>query len=271
MKIANKLIPSILSTLVLTSLSTQGASLIVMNFGEANNIDSPTGITLNAVATTTANGNNANVSRSDLLTTAGTASGMSVQATGGQWFSMGGPGSFAPVGGVSYNGTSAIIGDWQSGYATDFGNIWQRGANSSQNGDDSVVTGTMVFSGLLPNYEYTFTLLSVRANNFLNDSHPGTFGMTYGGGTSGISATLSGAGTLDSDTKVVSGVMTGNSEGLNAREISWSFTTGETPEDAFIALTGSWNVNAIVIEAIPEPGVAGLALLGALALLRRRR
>lgn len=244
-------------------LPSFAATVTVVNFGEQTNISAPSGVTLNGAATTTGSGGAANATIANLLDTSGAATGVSMTATGMGWFSMGGPGSFAPVGTVTYDGSSALVNGWTTGIQTAYGNIWQRGAN----GDST--TGTLAFSGLSPDTAYVFTLVAVRANGFLAD--PGTYSMTYGGTVDGVDVLLSGAGTLDAGTKVVSGSMTGNASGLNAREINWSFTTGASPEDAVLTLTGDWNINALVIQAVPEPSSALLAGLASLAFLRRRR
>lgn len=124
---------------------------------------------------------------------------------------------------------------------------------------------TMTFAGLAANTTYSFTLLSVRANDFYFGE--GTYALAYDGSAAGVTTTLTGSGTQTDN--VITGFAEGNGSGLNAREITWSFTTGDVAEDAVLSLSGDWNVNAIII--IPESSTTILGALGFLALLRRRR
>lgn len=249
-----------LAALVAVTSSVSAAN-IVFSFGAGN----PTATqTINRVATTNANGNSANVTVADVLTTTGASSGMSTAATGTQWFSAGAGGSYAPIGSTAYNDGSALVNTWKAEYLpSNVGNIWQQGAN----GDSGA--GSMTFSGLMANTDYTFTLLSVRANGFLTDS--GSYSMNYNGGSAGVTTSLIGAGSQAGN--VITGSATGNASGLNAREITWSFSTNDTPADAVLNLTGDWNVNAILVEttAVPEPSSTALLGLGGLALILRRR
>lgn len=136
-------------------------------------------------------------------------------------------------------------------------------------------TSKLTFSNLAANTTYEFTLLSARANNYGTTS-TGTYRLSYGTDADAVTTTLLGAGTLDEATDTVTGVIQGSSAGLNAREIRWSFTTGETAESASLDLAGMWNVNALVINAtaVPEPstyGLLGAGALAAAAFVRRRR
>ena len=153
--------------------SAASAANIVFSFGAG---DPSATQTINRVATTGASGVNGSVSVADALTTTGAPSGISTTATGNQWFSQGAGGSFAPVGSVAFTGSNALIDRWTTTYGpTNVGNIWQQGAN----GDNS--TSSLTFIGLAANTNYTFTLLSARANGFLTDS--GTYALTYNGDT----------------------------------------------------------------------------------------
>lgn len=239
--------------------SAASAATIVFNFG---GVDPTPTATINRVATSNASGDSSNVTVADVLDTTGASTGMSTTATGSAWFSQGALGTFAPLGTAAYDDSNPLVNGWKAEYVSaTVGNIWQQGAN----GDSS--PGTMTFTGLQANTAYTFTLLSVRANGFLTDS--GTYALNYDGGSAGVTTGLQGAGTLSGNT--VTGASTGNGSGLNAREITWSFNTGDTPADAVLNFTGDWNVNAVIIDAVPEPSAALLGAFGLLALLRRRR
>lgn len=242
--------------------STASAANIVFSFGAAD----PTATqTINRVAQTGANGNSANVTVANVLTTTGASSGMSTTATGTQWFSAGGGGTYSPLGNTAYAGGSALVDSWATAYVpANVGNIWQQGANGDNDGGSS-----MTFSGLTANTNYSFTLLSVRANGFLTDS--GSYALSYNGGSAGVATSLIGSGTQTGNS--IEGSGTGSSSGLNAREITWSFSTNDTPADAVLNLTGDWNVNAILVEttAVPEPSSTALLGLGGLALILRRR
>ncbi|QQL46366.1 PEP-CTERM sorting domain-containing protein [Sulfuriroseicoccus oceanibius] len=118
----------------------------------------------------------------------------------------------------------------------------------------------MTFSGLEANTEYTFKLLSARANAY-GTGFDGTYSMTYGVDS------LAGGGSHD---------MGGSGAGLNATEYTWTFTTGDTAENAVIDLSGSWNLNAVTIDsvavaAVPEPSSTALLGVSGLALILRRR
>lgn len=241
--------------------SAASAANIIFSFGVGD--PTPTQ-TINRVATSNSSGTDAQVTVADALDTTGASTGISTSASGAQWFSQGGAGSFAPVGGVTYDNSNPLVNSWNTTYGpSNVGNIWQQGANGDSPTGGPNVTSTLAFAGLAANTSYTFTLLSVRANGFLTDS--GAYALEYD--NVGLAPALTGAGTVVGN--VVTGAATGNASGLNAREISWSFTTGATPGAAALKLTGDWNLNAIII--VPEPSTALLGGFGALLVLRRRR
>lgn len=177
-----------------------------------------------------------------LSTLDGDASGMTVSTSGGL-FATGAGGSFAPIGSAPYDGTSDVVNGWTSGYGT----IWQGGANAFQKDQDV----TFTFSGLAAHTEYAFTLYSIRANDYGTVGSMGTMTFLYGGASDRVTTVLNGAGTADGTT--VTGAFAGNASGLNAREITWSFTTEDTAQDASITLAGAWNLNALVIESVSRP------------------
>lgn len=206
-----------------------------------------------------AESNNNPVSASNLVlnTTAGVDSNIRF-STNGTVISAGAAGSFAPSGSVAYTSGSTVIDGWIANEEVAFGDIWQGVANAS-NGATFGQTIGFTFSGLAANTDYTFKLLSGRANTF-GGTKTATYNLAYDGDV------LAGGGTKE---------MQGSAAGLNAAEYIWTFSTGATPANAVIRLTGSWNVNALVISSentvVPEPSAALLGGLGVLALLRRRR
>lgn len=240
-------------------LAGQASAVTIINFGLTTGATPADGVTFNNVATTNVG---STFSVANLNNQSGNATGISIASTGGNWFAMGSGGSFSPIGAGSYTtGNSALIDGWISTYQASYGNLWQAGAN----GDNQ--TASISLGGLAANTTYQITLLSVRANGFLTD--PGSYAFTYDGSSDGVTSALAGAGTLVGNT--VSGSATGNSNGLNAREITWTFSTGEVPAGASLNLTGDWNVNAVIIDVIPEPSSLAFGATGLLALFRRSR
>ena len=256
----------------LVSLSTAlglatsaSASVTVINMGLQSGMSVPPGVTLNSLMTSNNTGDQP--TNLALSTTTGAASGLSLTAsTGG--FAIGGGGSFSPIGLNVYNNSSTIINGWITGYQSAYGTIWHGGANAL-NGNQTL---TLTLTGLTALTDYSITLLSARSNTYTAIENPGTIGLAYGGSTTGVTTAFQGTGTL-TDTTLSMTTSAGSTSGLNAREITWSFTTGETPGNAAITLTGAWNLNSVIVEAVPEPSVAflcGLAGIASLSLRRRK-
>ena len=246
------------------------AGTIVVSFGLTSNSTTPAGVTRYNLATSTSGGQ---IDVANLNDVTGAATGIALSDnTTSSFFSAGTGGSFAPVGSVAYTNADALVNSWKSTYETAYGTIWQGLMNPSGTGGQ---TSKLTFSNLAANTTYEFTLLSARANDYGTTS-TGTYRLSYGTDADAVTTTLLGAGTLDEATDTVTGVIQGSSAGLNAREIRWSFTTGETAESASLDLAGMWNVNALVINAtaVPEPstyGLLGAGALAAAAFVRRRR
>lgn len=234
----------------------------IINFGLTTGATPAAGVTFNNVATSTAAGQTINVP--NLNDQANAPTGISLTSSAGM-FAMGAGGSFSPVGTPTYTtGGSSVVDGWVATYQPAYGNLWQGGSNSSPSTGQAI---TLTFGGLAANTTYEITLLSARANTFAGFGDPGTYGLSYEGAATGVTTALLGTGTLDSAT--VTGGSAGSASGLNAREITWTFTTDADPGNAEIQLGGDWNVNAIVI--VPEPSAAILGGVGLLVLLRRRR
>lgn len=186
----------------------------------------------------------------------------------------GGPGTFVGGGGTNGAGSGnlpATKPDWfaDSGYEAGCDKGWQDLASGSNQ------RNTLTFSGLQASTTYTFTILSLRANNGMTGT--GQWAVNFGGDSSGVTGqSFSGkdwagsdlSGSFDSTVSVDSGAGKGG-------QLIYTFTTGDTAPDSFnLNLSGNWNLNMIQIDAmqIPEPAVASLGLLGvALLGVRRRR
>jgi hypothetical protein len=194
-----------------------------------------------------------NATNQVLNTTTGVDSNIRFSTSAGM-FSAGSGGSFSPAGTVVYTpATNTVVNGWIANEQVSYGEIWQGTANAF----NSSQTVALTFSGLAANTDYTFKLLSGRANSFGTPGATGTFNMTYD------SVVLSGGGSKGFD---------GSAAGLNASNFTWTFSTGASgPASTVINLTGAWNVNAVVITAVPEPSAVLLGGLGMLALLRSRR
>jgi hypothetical protein len=234
---------------VTTNFASAATTHTVIDFGLAGTT-AMVG-TINQFATTNASGETATTMV--LNTTAGSDSGIRFTTSGTTGiFSAGGAGSFSPAGSVSYTTGSSVVAGWIANEQVAYGDVWQGVANAS-GGSQTI---SLTFSGLAANTDYTFKFLSGRANAF-GSTNTGTYAMIYDG--SGVS----GGGTTQQ--------MQGSAAGLNATNYTWTFSTGSTPGNAVIDLSGAWNVNAITITAIPESSSALLGGLGMLALLRRRR
>lgn len=184
-------------------------------------------------------------------------------------------GTFVGGGGTNGVGSGMLSGarpDWfvSSGYETSCDKGWQDLASGGNNWDN-----TLTFSGLQASTTYTFTILSLRANDGMTGT--GQWSVGFSEGASGITGqSFSGknwagsdlSGSFDSTVSVDSGAGKGG-------QLIYTFTTGDVAPDSFnLNLSGNWNLNMIQIDAmqIPEPAVASLGLLGvALLGVRRRR
>lgn len=229
-------------------ISLAAAATAVIDLGLNGSATHPAGVTINQFAT---NQNTSQIATNQVINdVAGNDTGIRFSTSGGL-YSAGPAGTFSPAGSTTYTGGNAIIDGWIANEQLAFGDIWQGVSNAS--GADQTVSFT--FSGLAANTEYTFKLLSARANNF-GSTDLGTYQMSYGADP------LTGGG---------SKAMAGSAGGLNAGEYTWTFTTGATPTTAAINLSGAWNANAIII--VPEPASAALLGLSGLAFAfgRRRR
>lgn len=237
----------IASLAVGTGLATAATTNTVIDFG----LTGTTAMvgTINQFAT---DNNTAETATNMVLnTTAGADSGIRFSTSGGI-FSAGGAGSFTPAGTTAYTTGSSVVDGWVANEEVAFGDVWQGLANASGVGGQTV---SLTFTGLAANTDYTFKLLSGRANSFTTATN-GNYALTYDG------STVTGGGTH---------AMAGSSAGANATNYTWTFSTGAIPANAVINLTEGWNINAITIAAVPEPSAAALLGLGGLALLRRRR
>lgn len=184
-------------------------------------------------------------------------------------------GTFIGGGGTNGVGTSTIPTD--STLLNNYKNneSLNKGWQDLASGKGESQAQSLTFSGLQANTTYTFTFLSIRANDGMTGT--GTWGMSFSEegnvfnqnfsmlGYNGQDAT--GAYTFNSAT-VESGIGKG-------AELTYSFTTGDVvPDSAMLNLSGNWNLNMakIDIASVPEPTTASLGLLGlVLVAVRRRR
>ncbi len=242
---------SLLAFIGFLSFAAADEADVVVNFGNMVNATPAEGITFNNLVSDGLVNSFGPVALVDIE---GEATGLEIAGTGAGFGFTGNLGNFSPVGTTTYvPGGSDVVDGWVAGYEEGYGNLWQGSSNAGSGG----FTSTITLTGLEGLMTYRIALLSARGNAFL--SQDGTYGLLYGGSTQGVSSALVGTGTVAGTT--VTGSAAGDANGQNAREITWTFTTGESPQDAVIQLSGEWNLNALVIsfeQGEPEePGEPG--------------
>lgn len=260
-----------ITTLLMCTLMGANASMVLINFGSTNGGAATGDKTLIGGQTQNPvlDGNTWNqfyspdrsgtIAATDLKCTDGTGSGITI--SGAINAGTGAGGAFASGSLPS----SGILADYQG-----YGNAPNGGVHTQ--GSPS----TMTFS--LSAGTYVFTVLSVRANNYnatntgsltLSGDHlafdaDGTQGRIYDG--SSINELTS---TSTANGQQFSGlVFGGDADGLNTKELTWTFTA---TEDTTVSLTadGWFSMNMLTIQTIPEPATASLGL--ASLMMRRRR
>lgn len=232
-------------------ISNAFGAIMVVDFGLAGNTTFTT--TVNQAAESPTDRQDVDI---DLLDTTGAVNGVHLISDIGLYSGFRRD-SFRPAGGRAYiAGGNTVVDDWIANEQVAYGDIWQGLAEPETASGEAV---NLTFSDLKANTTYTIDLLSVRASNY-GGTNLGNYNLEYDG------ATLAGGGSHQSR---------GNRSGRNATQYTWTFTTDDAPQDAILRLSGSWNMNALIItEApiVPEPSALLLVVLvGSLSALRRRR